>query len=76
MDAFHLNGAYCEGKTFTITASNRGPRGVYIQSAKLNGRALTACWFYHKDLAKGGTLDLDLGPEPNRSWGVTPQVPE
>jgi predicted alpha-1,2-mannosidase len=71
----HLNTAYCPGKTFTIIARNQGPNNVYIQSARLNGQPMTGCWFFHKDLAAGGTLELDLGPEPNKAWGVTPPVP-
>jgi predicted alpha-1,2-mannosidase len=71
----HLNPAYCTGKTFTIVARNQGPSNVYIQSARLNDQPMTGCWFLHKDLAAGGTLELDLGPEPNRSWGISPAVP-
>ena len=52
-----------------------GPNNVYIQSARLNGQPMTGCWFFHKDLAAGGTLELDLGPEPNKAWGVSPPVP-
>jgi len=40
------------------------------QSAKLNGEPLDNCWFYHRDFDRGGTLELVLGPEPNKSWGV------
>ena len=36
----------------------------------LNGKPLENCWFYHKDFAKGGVLELWLGPEPNRQWGA------
>ena len=43
---------------------------MYIQSATLNGFPLDRYWFDHADLVKGGTLELDLGPEPNKSWGV------
>ena len=71
----HLNSAYCAGKDFTIIAHNQGPQNIYIQSAKLNGQPLTGCWFYHADFAQGGTLELDLGPTPNKNWGVTPPLP-
>jgi len=71
-----LNNAYYAGQTFTIIAHNQGPKNIYIQSARLNGRPLTACWFYHEDLARGATLDLDLRAEPNTSWGVSPPLPE
>ena len=71
----HLNPAYSPGRTFTIVARNQGPKNIYIQSTKLNGRPLAACWFHHEDLAKGGELELVLGPEPNTSWGLTPPLP-
>ena len=65
-----LNPAYYSGKTFTIITHNAGPANVYIQSAKLNGKSLNTFWFYHSDFAKGGTLELVLGPEPNKQWGL------
>ncbi len=71
----HLDPAYHPGRSFRITARNAGPKNIYIQSARLNGRPLTGCWFYHDELAKGGALELDLGPEPNRQWGVHPPIP-
>jgi len=40
-----------------------------IQSAKLDGKPLNRCWFYHRELADGGLLELKLGPEPNHKWG-------
>ncbi|MBI5819351.1 MAG: glycoside hydrolase family 92 protein [Verrucomicrobia bacterium] len=66
----HLNRSYFPGGTFEIIARNNSPKNIYIQSAKLNGRALTKCWFDHTALAAGGTLEIVLGPEPNRNWGA------
>ena len=68
----HLNRKYFPGRTFTIIARNNTPQNVYIQSAKLNDRPLEACWFDHADLVKGGKLELELGPEPNKHWGASP----
>jgi putative alpha-1,2-mannosidase len=31
---------------------------------------LNQFWFKHSTLAKGGELELWLGPEPNKKWGV------
>ena len=67
-----LNPSYFPGKTFTVLARNNSPKNVYIQSARLNGQPLARCWFSHRDLVAGGTLEIDLGPEPNRNWGVEP----
>jgi putative alpha-1,2-mannosidase len=79
----HLDPKFYSGKTFRIVTENNAPENVYIQSAKLNGEPLENCWFYHKDFAKGGTLELVLGPKPNKSWGikelppsVSPEKPE
>jgi predicted alpha-1,2-mannosidase len=66
----HLRGDYFPGKTFTIETRKNSPQNFYIQSAKLNGHALKQCWFEHTELAKGGKLQIELGPQPNRSWGV------
>ena len=71
----HLNNRYYPGQTFTIIAHNQGAQNIYVQSAKLNGQPLTGCWFYHEDLVKGGTLELELGPAPNKAWGVNPPPP-
>ena len=45
---------------------------MFIQKAKLNGKALENCWIYHKDFARGGLLELWLGPKPNKIWGKSP----
>src|SRR5690606_6828766 len=66
----HLHPDYYPGKTFTITTANNAPEHRYIQSARLNGRSLQQCWFPHADFKNGGTLALNLGPEPNQAWGV------
>jgi putative alpha-1,2-mannosidase len=68
----HLDPRYYPGKSFRIITHNNTPENLYIQSAQLNGKALHDCWFYHRDFAKGGTLELVLGPEPNPSWGRRP----
>jgi predicted alpha-1,2-mannosidase len=63
-----------DGKTFTIHARDVSDRNKYIQAAFLNGRPLERPWFEHADLADGGTLELVMGPRPNRDWGSAPQA--
>jgi putative alpha-1,2-mannosidase len=58
------------GKKFTIIASNTSARNKYIQSATMNGKVLKGPWFSHADIVNGGTLVLNMGPKPNKSWGV------
>ncbi len=59
------------GKTFTITAHNYAKANKYIQSAKLNGQQLNRPWFTHSDLLGGATIELEMGPLPNKKWGST-----
>lgn len=70
--AITLDPRYYSGREFRIRTHNNGPENMYIQKATLNGKLLNACWFYHKDFAKGGWLELWLGPEPNKNWGRSP----
>jgi len=58
------------GKQFTMIANNCSVVNKYIQSAKFNGEPLNKPWFTHKQLVDGGTLELEMGPKPNKKWGV------
>ena len=59
-----------EGKKFTILAPNCSETNKYIQKASLNGSPINEPWFKHSDLVKGGVLKLEMGPFPNKSWGL------
>ena len=70
----HLDPAYypgAKGHTFTVIAQNNSARNLYIQSAMLDGKALTRSWFTHSELAAGGELRLMMGPKPNPAWGAS-----
>jgi predicted alpha-1,2-mannosidase len=58
------------GKQFTMIANNCSVINKYIQSAKLNGETLNTPWFTHQQLIDGGKLELEMGPKPNKNWGV------
>jgi putative alpha-1,2-mannosidase len=58
------------GKQFQVNAKNCSVINKYIQSAKFNGQPLTLPWFTHEQLMAGGTLELEMGPKPNKDWGV------
>ena len=60
------------GKIFEIVAHNNSAQNIYIQSATLNGKPWTKPWFSHADIANGATLELTMGPEPNKTWGADP----
>ena len=66
----HLDSKYFKGTTFTIEALNNSPENIYIQSAKLNGTPLDRCWISHAELTHGGTLQLQMGAQPNPKWGA------
>lgn len=58
------------GKQFKLIAHNCSVINKYIQSAKFNGQVLNKPWFTHQQLMSGGTLELVMGPKPNKSWGI------
>jgi len=62
---------YYSGEEFRIKTCDNTQENCYIQKARLNGKPLNNCWFYHDDFAGGGLLELWLGPEPNKQWGRT-----
>jgi predicted alpha-1,2-mannosidase len=58
------------GKQFTVIAHHCSKINKYIQRASLNGQSLNTPWFTHDQLVSGGTLELEMGPKPNKNWGV------
>ncbi len=58
------------GKQFKLIANNCSVVNKYIQSAKFNGQVLNKPWFTHEQLVSGGLLELEMGPKPNKSWGI------
>jgi len=69
----HLDSAYYSGKDFVIEAINNSAENIYIQSASFNGKPLAKPWMYHSELIKGGILQLQMGPQPNKNWGSKPE---
>ena len=60
------------GKTFTVQARHLSAENKFIQSARLNGQEWTKSWFTHEQLMAGGTLELIMGPRPNKEWAASP----
>jgi predicted alpha-1,2-mannosidase len=58
------------GKTFRLIANHSSVINKYIQSAKFDGKELNTPWFTHEQLVAGGTLELEMGPLPNKAWGI------
>lgn len=65
-----LDGKYGRGDSFTIIANNVSRKNIYIQNATLNEEPLNRFWFYASELLKGGELILEMGPKPNKNWGL------
>ena len=59
------------GRKFTVEVARKTPADIYIQSATLNGEPLTRCWITHNEITTGGALRLQLGPAPNKQWGIS-----
>ncbi len=62
----HLDPGYFPGKKFVIKTHNNSAGNMYIQSARLNGETINRFWFTHDELTRGGKLELELGPVPNK----------
>jgi len=58
------------GKSFIIKAINVCEQNYYIQSASLNGKPYTRCYISHEEILKGGELVVNMGPQPNKAWGI------
>ncbi len=65
-----LDKKYYPGGEFLIVTQNNSAANMYIQSATLNGQPLDNSWFYHRQFMAGGKLELMLGPQPNKAWGL------
>ena len=59
------------GNTFTVVAKGCSKVNKYIQSARLNNETLDRPWFTHEDILNGSTLELEMGPYPNKEWGAS-----
>lgn len=59
------------GKAFVIEARDNSAENRYIQSATLNGKSWNKCAIDYSDIARGGTLVLQMGPQPNHEWGMS-----
>ncbi|TCV97567.1 putative alpha-1,2-mannosidase [Luteibacter rhizovicinus] len=63
------------GAAVDIRAPGVSDRNRYVQSLKVNGQPWTRLSLPHALLAKGATLDFEMGPEPSH-WGTgTDAVP-
>jgi predicted alpha-1,2-mannosidase len=57
------------GKKFTMTAENLSGQNIYVQSVRLNGKALDNPFLPVRAVSQGGTLAFIMGPRPS-PWGT------
>lgn len=57
------------GKLLEIEVKRQNPTDAYIQTFALNGKPQQRLWFQHKEIAAGGHILLELGPQPHPSLG-------
>ena len=62
------------GNTLTITAPNNSDTNRYVQQVRWNGEVYDKNWVSHEALLQGGTLEFEMGPEPNRERGTEPDA--
>lgn len=67
---FALDPTYYKGGKFTIIAHDNSPENIYIQRAILNGKEYNRCYIDFTDITAGSILELYMGSEPNREWGI------
>ncbi|MCB0744380.1 MAG: GH92 family glycosyl hydrolase, partial [Ignavibacteriae bacterium] len=58
------------GKDFTIIANNNSAENKYIQSIKFNKQDYQKLYFTHEDLLNGSTIELEMGSNPNKNFGI------
>lgn len=57
-----------DGKVFVLEAPQTSESNKYVQAAWLNGKPLQRPWLLHSEVAGGGRLVLEMGPQPS-TWG-------
>jgi predicted alpha-1,2-mannosidase len=57
------------GRELVVKAPRNSKRNVYVQGLKVNGERWHSTALPHRLLARGGTLEFDMGPRPSK-WGT------
>lgn len=65
-----LNPDFYPGKQCAIVTRNNSAENQYIQSVKLNGKELNSWKLPQAALEEGGTIEIEMGNQPNTNWGV------
>jgi predicted alpha-1,2-mannosidase len=62
------------GGVLMLRGRGAGAQSPYVQELRLNGRPYESTWIPYESIARGGTLDFTLGPEPNTKWATAPSA--
>ena len=58
------------GKSLTILANGASTGNMYIQGMKWNGKSSDKNFLNHEEILKGGTIEFEMGNQPNMQWGI------
>lgn len=58
------------GNEIIINAPNNSDKNRYIQKITYNGKPYNKNWLSHSELMKGAVINIEMGPEPNKTRGV------
>jgi predicted alpha-1,2-mannosidase len=58
-----------QGGTFVVRTLRRNAEDRYVRAVRLNGRPWPLTYIRHSDVARGGELEFEMGPEPDPAWG-------
>ena len=61
------------GGELVVNAPNNNARNIYVQGLSVNGRPWDRVYLPHEEIARGGTLDFRMGPNPS-TWGCNPDA--
>ena len=61
------------GKEFEVIAKNLSEKNCYVQSVKLNGKALERSYITFDEVHNGGTLEFTMTDQPTSTWATQPE---
>lgn len=61
-----------DGRDLRIVAKGAGTDQPYVQKLMVNGKPSSKTWLPENFALDGGTLEFELGREPNKAWGTKP----
>ena len=62
------------GKKLEIAVKRSNPKDAYVQAFTLNGKPQKQAWFHHAEIANGGRMLFEMGPEPKHDFAAAPEL--